>query len=340
MDNNEQLIEAGTSSTLDMDRFSEQTPEAQAAEVLNDIINDVIRITNVSEEQTSESVEEEVNQVFAEDIPILVEESHVELTPMEEELLAAALESQNNEIPVNSPTLLVEDVTSRFSGASWYDKIRTKIILLAGLGGIGSYVAFLLSRMHPFKIVMYDDDKVETANMSGQLYCMENIGEYKVNAIYNTMKRYSNFYNVNALRERITDGTPARDIMICGFDNMEARKTFYRVWKTHVRYSNDKDKCLFIDGRLAAEEFQVFAIKGDDERAMGIYEEEWLFDDSEAEETLCSYKQTTFMANMIGSVMVNLFVNFVANEYDPVFPRDVPFLTTYDASTMYFKVEM
>ncbi len=46
------------------------------------------------------------------------------------------------------------------------------------------------------------------------------------------------------------------------------------------------------------------------------------------------------MANMIGSVMVNLFVNFVANECDPVFPRDVPFLTTYDASTMYFKVEM
>lgn len=250
MDNNEQLIEAGTSSTLDTDRFFNQTPEAQAAEVLNDIINGVIRITNISEEQTSESVEEQVNQVFADDIPILVEESHVELTSEEEALLAAALESQNNEIPVNSPTLLVEDVTSRFSGASWYDKIRTKIILLAGLGGIGSYVAFLLSRMHPFKIVMYDDDKVEIANMSGQLYCMENTGEYKVNAIYNTMKRYSNFYNANALRERITDGTPARDIMICGFDNMEARKVFYRVWKTHVRYSNNRDKCLFIDGRI------------------------------------------------------------------------------------------
>ena len=336
MDNNEQLIEAGTSPALDTDGFFSQAPEAQAAEVLSDII----RITNVSEEQTGESVEEEANRVFAEDIPISVEEPHVELTPMEEELPAAAPESQNNEIPVNSPTLLVEDVTSRFSGASWYDKIRTKIILLAGLGGIGSYVAFLLSRMHPYKIVMYDDDVVEPANMSGQLYCMGNIGEYKVNAIYSTMKKFSNFYNADALRGRITDGTSARDIMICGFDNMEARKTFYRVWKTYVRCSDNKDKCLFIDGRLAAEEFQVFAIKGDDERAMGIYEEEWLFDDSEAEETLCSYKQTTFMANMIGSVMVNLFVNFVANECDPVFPRDVPFLTTYDAGTMYFKVEM
>lgn len=318
MDNNEQLIEAGTGITLDTDRFFNQTPESQSAETPSDIIG----IADVN------------------DIPVSVEESHVELTPAEEELLATAIESQNSEIPVNSPTLLVEDVTSRFSGALWYDRIRTKIILLAGLGGIGSYVAFLLSRMHPFRIVMYDDDVVESANISGQLYCMEDIGECKVNAIYNTMKRFSNFYNANALRERITDGTPASDIMICGFDNMEARKTFYRVWKTHVRCSDNKDKCLFIDGRLAAEEFQVFAIKGDDERAMGIYEEEWLFNDSEAEETLCSYKQTTFMANMIGSVMVNLFVNFVANEYDPVFPRDVPFLTAYNASTMYFKVEM
>lgn len=228
MDNNEQLIEAGTSFTLETDRVYDQTPEAQAAEALSDII----RTVNVN------------------DTPISVEEPHVELTSEEEALLAAAIESQNNEIPVNSPTLLVEDVTSRFSGASWYNKIRTKIILLAGLGGIGSYVAFLLSRMHPFKIVMYDDDIVESANMSGQLYCMENLGEYKVNAIYDTMKRYSNFHSVNALRERITDGTPAMDIMICGFDNMEARKTFYRLWKARVRCSNDMDKCLFIDGRI------------------------------------------------------------------------------------------
>ena len=91
---------------------------------------------------------------------------------------------------------------------------------------------------------------------------------------------------------------------------------------------------------MAAEEFQVFCIQGNDIRAMELYEKEWLFDDSEAEETLCSYKQTTFMANMIGSIIVNLFVNFVANECEPLFPRDVPFLTTYDASNMYFKVEM
>jgi len=44
------------------------------------------------------------------------------------------------------------------------------------------------------------------------------------------------------------------------------------------------------------------------------------------------------MANMIGSVMVNLFVNFCANECNPLVPRDLPFFTEYNADTMYFKV--
>jgi hypothetical protein len=64
-----------------------------------------------------------------------------------------------------------------------------------------------------------------------------------------------------------------------------------------------------------------------------------LFDDSEAEETICSYKQTSFCANMIASVMVNCFVNFIANQCNPLIPRDVPFFTEYDASMMFFKTE-
>jgi hypothetical protein len=45
------------------------------------------------------------------------------------------------------------------------------------------------------------------------------------------------------------------------------------------------------------------------------------------------------MANMIASVMVNLFVNFVANQCDPLVPRDLPFYTSYSAETMYYKTE-
>jgi hypothetical protein len=68
---------------------------------------------------------------------------------------------------------------------------------------------------------------------------------------------------------------------------------------------------------------------------MKQYETKWLFTDAEADVTICSYKQTSFMASMIGSMIVNLFVNFVTNLNDPLFKRDLPFLTEYTGSTIF-----
>ena len=178
--------------------------------------------------------------------------------------------------------------------------------------------------------------------MSGQLYGRDDIGSSKVGSLSRMVNKYADYNRIVAFQERFTAESEPADIMICGFDNMAARKVFYRKWLLHINNKSKEERknCLFIDGRLAAEEFQVFAIQGDDVRTRRIYEDKWLFSDYQAEETVCSYKQTTFMANMIASVMVNIFVNFVANECDLLVPRDVPFLTSYTADTMFFKVEM
>lgn len=266
----------------------------------------------------------------------------VEIDEQGEALLETALAAEEVVIPPNSGSLLVDEATSRFSGAIWYSAIQSKTITLAGVGGIGSYVGFLLARLKPAGLYLYDPDIVEQANMSGQLYGNHNLGQGKVYALHNMMQQYANYYNTVAYQERFTAESEATDIMICGFDNMEARKLFFDAWGDRLmsKPEEERGKMLFIDGRLAAEEFQVFAIQGNDLRAMREYRSKWLFSDAVADETICSYKQTTFMANMIASVMVNLFVNFVANECNPIIDRDVPFMTQYSADTMYFKVEM
>lgn len=278
-----------------------------------------------------------------EDYDITVSEG-VQLNPEEESMLIQALENTHQEIPVNSQTITVDETTSRFSGAIWYEEIQKQVVTLAGVGGVGSYVGFLLGRLKPQRLIIYDPDRVETVNMSGQLYGQTDVGNYKSVALSNMIRNYANYNNIVALNDRFDANSEATDIMICGFDNMEARKVFYERWKQRVLSyptgSNDRKKCLFIDGRLAAEEFQVLSIQGNDDRAMKEYEGKWLFSDVEAEETICSYKQTTFMANMIASVMVNIFVNFVANQCNPIIDRDVPFFISYDASTMFTKVEM
>lgn len=275
---------------------------------------------------------EEINipELTEEEIERLVEEAH---TPEQ------AVDI--NKIPENSDSLLVNETTSRFSSAIWYDNIKTKNIIVAGIGGIGSYIVFLLSRMNPNNIIVFDPDIVESANLSGQLYCTTDIGVSKTTAISRMTSLYSQYMRISCFARRYEDYSTTRDIMICGFDNMAARKTFFNNWYDRVTSYPEKDKknCLFIDGRLAAENFQILCIRGDDAYNIERYKNEFLFSDEEADATICSYKQTSFCANMIASYIVNLFVNFAANQCDPLMERDLPFFIEYDASLMYFKTQ-
>lgn len=243
-----------------------------------------------------------------------------------------------DEIPKNSETLLISEETSRFNSAIWFDKTRKQDVTIAGLGGIGSYVVFMLSRVDVNTMTLYDPDIVERVNLSGQLYNSNQIGDYKVDAAANMIANYSNYYSFVAKREKLDENSMISKVTICGFDNMKARKDAFRNWTNFVARlpEEERGECLFIDGRLAAEELQVFCIKGDDTDGERRYEP-YLFSDSQAAPTVCSYKQTTFMANMIGSIIVNLFINFVANQCNPLIDRDLPFYTEYNAETMYFK---
>lgn len=242
-------------------------------------------------------------------------------------------------IPPNSPTILIDESTSRFSGAEWYEEIKNQRVIIAGIGGIGSNVAFQLARMTPERMVLYDPDIVETVNMSGQLFSHSSVGTYKVEAIARMIAQYTSTRSVYSISRRFTEEDNAGPVMICGFDNMGARKTFFEKWYSFVQDSSPeyKDKCLFIDGRLSIDTIQVLCIKGTDDYNINRYKEEYLFNDTEADSTICSLKQTTYLASMIGSIIVNLFTNFVANTLEPVIPYDLPFFTEYDAQNMIFK---
>lgn len=305
-----------------------------------DNINTIMTPIEGSIQQSVAETRDLVNEISQE----ILENTGVRAEDMEVDVIEEVAEEQEpistpDTIRPNSPTLLVDESTSRFSGAIWAEAVTKKIITLAGLGGIGSYVGYLLSRMKPARIILYDPDIVEQANMSGQFFKRSQINYNKTAALAENMMEFSCYYGVYSNSSRFDETANATDIMICGFDNMAARKTFYEVWKRHVmgKPEDKRAECLFIDGRLAAEEFQVFCIKGDNPYHMKQYEDKWLFSDEEAEATICSYKQTSHCANMIASIMVNLFVNFIANQCGPLIDRDVPFLTSYDASTMYFK---
>lgn len=300
------------------------------------------------QEDSIDTAEALVTAITGEDTSSTSRDSTIVLTEDEIEMLNQAIDEAHpnvlentNIISENSPTLLVSENTSRFSSALWYNKVQEHIITLAGIGGIGSHVGFLLSRLNPYNLYVYDDDKVEKNNLSGQFYSTLSFGRYKANALAMLLSKFSNYNRTYAYAKKYEPNDTATDIMICGFDNMIARKIFFNSWLQHISCKSEEDRtnCLYIDGRLAAEEFQILCIKGDDDFNINKYEKEFLFSDSEADETICSYKQTSFCASMIASYIVNLYVNFCSNQCNPIINRDLPFLTEYNAETMYLKTE-
>ena len=314
---------------------------------INSYISNVGTALNAPESNLddSESVLADNNENRDEVAEILVDPINID-DRLVEELMSIPVsteEPSTTEPTLEIKTLNVESVDSttiRFSGASWFKYFENKNIILAGLGGIGSYVAYLLSKFKPAYLLLYDPDKVEFVNLSGQLYSSKDVGNYKSAAICSKIEEYSGYSRYIECREKFKPNTTPRDIMICGFDNMGARKVFFKSWCQHLKDLDDeaKKKCLFIDGRLAAEEFQIFAITGDNDYAINEYKDKYLFSDDEADATVCSYKQTAFCACMIASYMVNLLANFAALMSGDNF-RTLPFKTSYDATIMLFKTE-
>lgn len=297
-------------------------------------MNNVQIVTNAIEEPATSTfaVLETVNNFIAVSQPIISEST--DSIPTDEN------SNTTDVITTNSESYSVNEVTSRFSGATWFQAMQKANVLLAGIGGIGSWIHFLLARMDVASVHIYDNDVVETGNLSGQFYSIEEIGMHKTEAMNNIVERFCDYHKTFVHTTRFTKDTMAGDIMICGFDNMEARKTFYNAWKEHVlnKPMSERKECLFIDGRLSAEEFQIYCIQGNESVYFSKYEET-LFDDNQAEAVQCSYKQTSYCANMIASIIVNLFTNFITNCTEPVIKRDLPFKTYYDASLMFFKTE-
>lgn len=207
---------------------------------------DTVNLENLvdsSFEELLSSTEREpttVNSVNVEEQPTESKEDTIEVEPF---------------IKPNSGSELVTETTTRFSSAIWYRKIQSLRILVAGIGGIGSYVTFLIARMRPMELLIIDPDTVEAVNMAGQLYGSSDIGSSKVRAMYKRVLDLCG-YSLSMVHNRFESTEYAKPIMICGFDNMLARRAFYFAWKEYTDRrveadANDsRQNYLFLDGRI------------------------------------------------------------------------------------------
>uniref|UniRef100_A0A0N4Z2B5 Ubiquitin-like modifier-activating enzyme 5 n=1 Tax=Parastrongyloides trichosuri TaxID=131310 RepID=A0A0N4Z2B5_PARTI len=122
-----------------------------------------------------------------------------------------------------------------------YEKIREKCVLVVGVGGVGSVVAEMLTRCGIGKLILFDYDKVEIANMNRLFYQPHQSGLSKVEAARDTL-RYINpdvtiecfnmnittMANFNTFVNCINNGSlngGKVDLVLSCVDNFEARMT-------------------------------------------------------------------------------------------------------------------
>lgn len=205
---------------------------------------------------------------------------------------------------------------SRFSDAPWFPKNNEKC-LIGGAGGIGSYLSYFLCRAG-FDIVVFDDDILEEHNLGGQLFRQISLGQSKVDALSMMCNDFAT-KAITTFQQKITRNVMGHMYSFSAFDNMKARSDMFENW---IKASENATVTpIFIDGRLTAEQMQIFCVTPN---RIDQYREN-LFDDSEVEDAPCTFKQTSHCAAMIAAHMTAFFTNHITNVYEGEVVRDVPF---------------
>jgi len=126
-----------------------------------------------------------------------------------------------------------------------YEKIREKTVAVVGVGGVGSVAAEMLTRCGIGRLLLYDYDKVELANMNRLFFRPEQCGMTKTDAAAETLSHINPDVDIESYTMNITTvdgfeefknsvidpdtGASRVDLILSCVDNYEARITINQV---------------------------------------------------------------------------------------------------------------
>ncbi|OMJ91813.1 hypothetical protein SteCoe_5601 [Stentor coeruleus] len=119
-----------------------------------------------------------------------------------------------------------------------YAQIRNHSVLIVGVGGIGSVAAEMLTRCGIGKLILYDYDKVELANMNRLFFRPEHSGLSKVEASKTTLQEINPDVDIVGISQNICaldnydsflENIRTCSLVLCCVDNYAARITINRA---------------------------------------------------------------------------------------------------------------
>lgn len=189
-------------------------------------------------------------------------------------------------------------------------KLDKKIVII-GAGGIGSWTALALTKMGCSDVTVLDFDTIEEHNLGSQIYNESDIGLKKVDALKEKVEHIS-ASKIHILKKKYTKNTSFRqflqkfDIIISAVDSIVVRTDMFH------ELLEDEFSGWYIDGRMAANEINLYCIKMDNKKHTDLYEET-LFKPSEAVAIPCSARAVIYNCFVISGLIADLVAQ-ITNE--------------------------
>ena len=129
--------------------------------------------------------------------------------------------------PVPSREVMREALNIRH-GEDLQNKICAARVAVCGLGGLGSNIAIALARAGVGHLHLIDFDRVDLTNLNRQQYAVGQLGQYKTDALRETLSLVSPYCDVTCdtiqvTEENLPDLLKTEDYICEAFDRAEAK---------------------------------------------------------------------------------------------------------------------
>ncbi len=113
-------------------------------------------------------------------------------------------------------------------GAELQRKLSEASVAVCGLGGLGSNIAIALARAGVGKLHIMDFDRVDISNLNRQQYFPEQLGRYKADALYDTLKRIAPYCEIVKEQVKLNESNIPKlladdDIIVEAFDKADQK---------------------------------------------------------------------------------------------------------------------
>ena len=129
--------------------------------------------------------------------------------------------------PIPSREVMREALNIRH-GEDLHNKISAARVAVCGLGGLGSNIAIALARAGVGHLHLIDFDRVDLTNLNRQQYAVGQLGQYKTDALRETLSLVSPYCDVTCdtiqvTEENLPDLLKTEDYICEAFDRAEAK---------------------------------------------------------------------------------------------------------------------